>query len=211
VQDGKLTHVPAYRMMQDLHTKKSMPPMTWIFAGSRQMPDGAYAADATGYVVSTVNFELTLIDIPELASSSNETLEWIADPQVSPKAGTDVTMIIEPAGAVVAPTTHPAATQRSSSDDDRAAPLAPPTQQHLSDVTADQKKLDKLQELWQQKVFPHDAALREAAEAHYQVINQLRREQQRLIDEADRIQRLIDELEKKYQDMTQPRPEAVDK
>ena len=36
-----------------------------------------------------------------------------------------------------------------------------------------------------------------------------RREQQRLIDEADRIQRTIDELEKKYQDMTTPRPEPV--
>ena len=50
-------------------------------------------------------------------------------------------------------------------------------------------------------------ALREAAQAQYDVIRELRREQQRLIDEADRIQRLIDELERKYQDMTTPRPE----
>ena len=32
-------------------------------------------------------------------------------------------------------------------------------------------------------------------------------ESQRLIDEADRIQRTIDELQKEYQEMTTPRPE----
>ena len=40
-------------------------------------------------------------------------------------------------------------------------------------------------------------------------MTELRREQQRLIDEADRIQRTIDELDKEYQDMTTPRPEAA--
>jgi len=30
-----------------------------------------------------------------------------------------------------------------------------------------------------------------------------------LIDEADRIQRLIDELEKRYQEMTTPQPPAA--
>ena len=54
-----------------------------------------------------------------------------------------------------------------------------------------------------------NAALREAAQAHYDVVNAMRREQQRLIDEADRIQRKIDELEKSYQDMTTPRPPAI--
>src|SRR5207253_7548468 len=52
LKDGKTVKIPAYRMMRDLHTKKTMPPMTWIFAGSRQMPDGTYAADATGPIVS---------------------------------------------------------------------------------------------------------------------------------------------------------------
>jgi hypothetical protein len=58
-------------------------------------------------------------------------------------------------------------------------------------------------------VAPHRQALKEAAQAHYQVINDLRKEQQRLIDESDRIQRTIDQLEKEYQDMTTPQPEAV--
>ena len=60
---------------------------------------------------------------------------------------------------------------------------------------------------WEQAVAPHRQALKEAAQAHYQVINELRKEQQRLIDESDRIQRTIDQLEKEYQDMTTPQPE----
>lgn len=85
-----------------------------------------------------------------------------------------------------------------------------PASQHLSDVTIDQAKVDHLVQRWNEAVRPHDAALREAAQAQYEVLTELRREQQRLIDEADRIQRTIDDLDKQYQDMTTPRPEGVD-
>src|SRR5439155_5991336 len=124
-----------------------------------------------------------------------------------PKAGTAVTMIIEPAGAVIAPTTQ-SATQPNSLE--RANLNESQGEPRLSNITLDQRKIDELEKLWNQKVSPHDAALREAAQAQYEVVSQLRREQQRLIDEADRIQRIIDELEKKYQDMTTPRPEPLD-
>jgi hypothetical protein len=77
----------------------------------------------------------------------------------------------------------------------------------LSDVHADEQLMKRLKELWEKKVAPHDKSLREAAQAHYEVIESMRREQQRLIDEADRIQRTIDELQKQYQEMTTPRPE----
>lgn len=193
-KDGKKVVVPAYRMMRDIKTQKAMPPMTWIFVGSRVMEDGHYAADVTGYVVSVVNFELTLIDIPDLASSANETLEWQINTDVAPPGGTPVTMIIEPAGSVQVPATQPA-----------ARPEANP----ITNVKIDQEKVDNLVQLWTQKVAPHDAALREAAQAQYETISALRREQQRLVDEADRIQRTIDDLEKKYQDMTTPRPEPA--
>ena len=197
-QDGKTTKVPAYRWMRDIKTKKPMPPMTWIFAGSRVMEDGNYAADVTGYLVSVVNFDLTLIDIPQLASSANETLEWERNPDVMPPKGTKVTMVIEPAGgkdgkattAPATPTTAPAAA--------------------LTDVNADDALIARLRAQWEKAVMPHGAALREAAQTHYDVINQLRREQQRIINEADKVQRLIDELEKDYQDLTTPRPEPVD-
>jgi hypothetical protein len=98
VTDGKTIRVAANRMMRSVKSKKEMPPFTWVFDGSRLLPDNTYAADMTGYVVSIVNFDLTIIDVPELASNSNDTLEWEYNPEICPKKGTKVTMIIEPTG-----------------------------------------------------------------------------------------------------------------
>jgi hypothetical protein len=187
---GQTVTMPAYKLMRDVKTRKSMPATTWIFAGSRVMPDGVYAADVTGYVVSIVNFDLTVIDVPELASNANETLEWEANLDALPPLGSPVTMIIEPVDKR-APATAPAMTPTTG----------------LSDVHIDQQHVDRLRARWEKDVRPHQQALRDAAQAQYEVISSLRREQQRLIDEADRIQRLIDDLEKQYQEMTTPRPE----
>lgn len=100
-KDGKLVTIPAYKLFRELKDKKTMPARTWIFVGSKVLNNGMYAADATGYVVSIVNFDLSLIDVPGLVSSSNETLEYEADPDVVPPAGTKVRMILEPAGKEV--------------------------------------------------------------------------------------------------------------
>jgi hypothetical protein len=107
VLNGNIMTVPACRMMRSVKTKREMPGMDWVFDGSRLLPDGRYAADLTGYVVSIVNFDLTMIDVPELASNANETLEWEYNPDLVPVKGTPVTMIIEPAGPGAA--TQPAA------------------------------------------------------------------------------------------------------
>jgi len=72
---------------------------------------------------------------------------------------------------------------------------------------ADDDLIRRLRERWQRAVAPRAPALRDAARTHYEVMNQLRQEQQRLIDEADKIQRLIDQLEKQYQEMTTPAPQ----
>ncbi len=104
--NGKLLVVPANRLMRSVKTKQEMPPMSWVFDGSRILPDGRYAADLTGYVVSIVNFDMTMIDVPELASNANETLEWEYNPDFVPLTGTAITMIIEPAGPTTA--TQPA-------------------------------------------------------------------------------------------------------
>ena len=196
-RDGELTRVPITRLMRSIKTKEPMPQHAFIFAGSQIGPDGAYAADITGYVVSIVNFDLSLIDVPELASNANETLEWQVNKDVAPDAGANVMMIIEPMNKGDEPAA--AATQRA----DAGAQLDAP------DVTADQQRIAKLRERWNSAVAPHRDGLRDAAQAHYEVVTQLRREQQRLIDEADRIQRLIDELEKRYQEMTTPQPPAA--
>jgi chromosome segregation ATPase len=114
-------------------------------------------------------------------------------------------MVLSPAVAD-APGTRPATTQPVSPPRTQAAPGDAPG---LSDVHIDQAKVDRLRAHWDAEVAPHREALREAAQAHYGVINELRHEQQRLIDEADRIQRTIDELEKAYADMTTPQPEST--
>lgn len=111
-KDGKVVTIPAHQLFRDLKDKKSMPARTWIFVGSKVLNNGMYAADATGYVVSIVNFDFSLIDVPGLVSSSNETLEYEADTDVVPPAGTKVRMILEPAGKEVTPATaNPVSTQ----------------------------------------------------------------------------------------------------
>ncbi|HZK81338.1 MAG TPA: YdjY domain-containing protein [Humisphaera sp.] len=229
-KNGKTVSYPANRWLLNVKTHKSPPAFTWVYTGSRTMPDGKFAADVTGYVVSICNFDLTLIDVPELVSSANETLEWQRNADIMPKTGTKVWMVIEPVGGKDAKDAEPAKEPAPAGPKSQgpawdssvqlasfampahrgecadAAPAKPATQP-LSNVHLDVKQMDNLEKYWHEKVSPHAAALREAAEAHYKVISDLRREQQRLIDEADRIQRAIDKLEKEYQDMTTPRPE----
>ena len=211
-KDGKTVSVPAYRCMRDLKTKAEMKPLHWVFCGSRVMDDGEFAADVTGYVVSVVNFDLTLIDIPEVASNSNELLEWQRNPDVAPPAMTKVTMVIEPAANAqdqrdAAPAAKKQAQPRAEADGEVILDAAPaPANAQVTDVAVDQPRMDALRDRWLRAVRPHADALREAAQAHYDVVNAMRAEQQRLIDEADRLQRAIDALEKEYQELTTPRP-----
>ena len=274
-RDGQPQRIPAYRLMRDIASKREMPPMTWIFAGSRVMDDGVYAADKTGYLISVVNFDLTVIDIPRLASSANETLEWKTNLDLMPPHGAKVTLVITPAGVVNAPATREAeavapekidlpvikidaqgglelqdkpvqsleqllldlerqenpskrvrvAVANAIEENDAARAVinalsragykftvipqatasAPP--RSPADADAAEFSPERLRQRWQNAVAPHARDMRDAARTHYQVINQLRREQQRLIDQADGIQRVIDELEREYQEMIAPGPE----
>jgi hypothetical protein len=197
-EHGRLVTVPANKLMRDIRTRKPMPSTSWVFTGSRIMPDGVYAADVTGYIVSIVNFDLTPIDIPQLASNANETLEWQANLEALPPRGTPVSMILEPIDNAAPP---PVSMTESSEPQATSTPAS-----RLSEVTIDQQQIERLRARWDREVKPHAGALRHAAQAQYEVLSALRREQQRLIDEADRIQRLIDELERQYQEMTTPVP-----
>jgi hypothetical protein len=223
-KDGKTFNYPASRWLRDIKTKKSPGVFTWVFAGSRVMPDGKFAADITGYVVSIVNFDLTLIDIPELKSSANETLEFERNPDLMPKTGTKVWMILEPLGGKeakpepgaksegraapgieVASLVFPAGALALAAAD---APPPPPTTRSVDPVHTNEKEVSDLKKKWREEVATRRKELQAAAEAHYKVISELQKEQHRLIDEADRIQRAIDELEKEYQDMTTPHPQV---
>jgi hypothetical protein len=90
--------VPAYRWIRSLKDKAPMKPINWLFVGSRVMEDGKYAADVTGYVISVVNFDLTLIDIPEIASNSTRRSSGSGIRMWPRPGGTRVVMVIEPAG-----------------------------------------------------------------------------------------------------------------
>jgi len=281
-RDGKKVSIPAYRMLRNTKTKKEMPPITWVFTGSKMTEDGKYAGDMTGYLVTVVNFELSVIDIPLLASNSNETLEWEVNPDIVPKKGSPVTMIIEPAGkdagrggggaggdnkaganantpiderlvtvdaagrieldhakvelkdlterlerlkekrplkvqfapAADAPKDFVERTRAAIELADVAVTVGTPGgagDPALSEVKVDEMRVKQLRARWEKSVAPHRRELAVAAQTHYEVINSLRREQQRLIDEADRVQRVIDDLQRDYQDMTTPRPEPDDR
>jgi hypothetical protein len=204
-KDGKPQKVPAYRWMRDVKTHKEAVPMAWCFTGSKVLDDGSYAANATGCLIGVINNELSVLDVPALKSRALEARDYERNPDLMPDTGTAVTMILSPAAdqdsATTKPTTEPTA--------DLGAGQTPTTNPSgLSDVHIDQAKVDRLRDHWEKAVAPHRQALKEAAQAHYQVINDLRKEQQRLIDESDRIQRTIDELEKEYTDMTTPQPET---
>jgi hypothetical protein len=192
-KDGKLVRIPATSLMRSIKTKEPMPQHPFIFAGSQLGPDGTYAADITGYVVSIVNFDLSLIDVPELASNANETLEWQVNKDLAPAPGSAVTMIIEP----MANSGGLPATQKSDA------------QPQGTDSPAEQQQLARLRERWNSAIAPHQNDLRDAAKVHYQVITELRRQQQHLLSEADDIQRLIDELNQRYQELTTPQPPAA--
>lgn len=202
--DGKEQRVPIGKLIRDDESKKPMPAQPFVFVGSKTLDDGRYAADLTGYVVSLVNFDLSLIDVPELASNANETLGWETNLDAMPPAETPMTLIIRPIG------------QDGAAGDPKAANADAPVEDATDDLLAglphtraDQQKLDTLRQRWEAAVTPNADALRSAAQTHYEVIRALRDEQQRLIDEADKVNRLIDDLDRRYREATTPRPAPV--
>lgn len=199
---GKVIRKPAEKLLKSTKELPKDAPahpqsMGWIFAGSHQRDgDQAYLADLTGYVVTLCNFENALIDVPRLVSSANETLEWQPDPD-GPKQGDLVTMIIEPTGEPGVTATRPAAAVADESFD--ADGLTP--------VQAAQKRaIATLRDEWRIAMAPHEKAMHDAAKTHYDAIGGLRARQKKLIDEADQIEALIDELDRAYGEMTTPKP-----
>jgi hypothetical protein len=108
-KEGKSITFPAWKLIRAIQSKKTMPPLNWIFTGSRMLEGEHYGADDAGYVISIVNFDLSPIDVPMLASSSNETLEYELNPDTCPPEGAKATIIIEPAAGKSAsrPATRP--------------------------------------------------------------------------------------------------------
>lgn len=76
----------------------------WVFAGStqRQRSDGSvfYEADAAGTVIGLASFGSELLAWPAVVDHDEASgdLEWLANVEAMPPAGTPVTIVIEPAG-----------------------------------------------------------------------------------------------------------------
>jgi len=97
VKDGKKISIPAHRLMRNVKSKAEMPQAFWIFAGSCTTERGDYAADLRGRLISVVNFPDSTVDVPEIRSNANETLEWEVNPATAAPKGTTVWVVIEKA------------------------------------------------------------------------------------------------------------------
>jgi len=98
-KDGKHEKVPASRWMRDVKTGKEPSEYSWVFTGSKTLGDGTYGGDVTGYIVSVINNEMSVVDVPALKSRAMEAREWERNGDVMPATGTKVTMILSPADA----------------------------------------------------------------------------------------------------------------
>lgn len=70
------------------------PPIRWVFAGSRFLADGRFAADDDGSIACVVDFDSALISVDASHSSDNEVLWLEANTEAIPPRGTACTVLI---------------------------------------------------------------------------------------------------------------------
>ncbi len=94
--DGQPRQVDATDWLRKVGDGQGLGERQWVFVGSLAMPDGAYAADSTGEVVTVSNFATTLIDVPFESSADNSQLVYQANTEAIPPVGTAVEVVITP-------------------------------------------------------------------------------------------------------------------
>jgi hypothetical protein len=99
---GKTITVPAQQWIKNIKTKKPMEQEHWVFAGSLFIDDPVdktrpplYAAN-DGDLISVVNFDTSMLDLPIDSSKENEGLLFEANTDVIPPLDTPVLVILEP-------------------------------------------------------------------------------------------------------------------
>jgi hypothetical protein len=100
---GTAVRYPAHRLLRNLKTGEEAPPISWVFVGSR-MVGNRYMADATGSLVSVVNVDGTVLDVPQRTSSAMEERTWQPNWDLLPEAGTPVWLVFQASGG---PATRP--------------------------------------------------------------------------------------------------------
>lgn len=96
---GRTVEVSACDWMLDLHERRPMKRTPWVFAGSRRTPDGAFAANGEGTIVTVVDFDSSVLALPDLHSSSDSELWLVANSAAIPPEGTEVTLLLRPAAS----------------------------------------------------------------------------------------------------------------
>jgi hypothetical protein len=94
---GRIVESSACGWMLDLATRRPMARMPWLFAGSRRLSDGTFAANVEGTVVTVVDFDSAVLTPPAAHSSSDAELWLAANTEAIPPVGTRVTLLLRPA------------------------------------------------------------------------------------------------------------------
>jgi hypothetical protein len=95
--DGRTVEASACDWMTDVTRHKPMERTHWLFTGSDRLKDGTFAANLEGTVVTVVDFDSSVIALPDLHTSSNAQLWLEANTEAIPPVGTKATLVLRPA------------------------------------------------------------------------------------------------------------------
>jgi hypothetical protein len=101
-----------HEWMRSSKDGQPMAPRDWVFAGSRKLENGHFAADSEGTLICVVDFDTALIALPESHTSDDAELWLEANTERIPPRGTKCVVRISPAQprrATTLPATAPAA------------------------------------------------------------------------------------------------------
>jgi len=98
--DGRDVERSACDWMRDAARDRPMETTHWLFTGSARDAKGRFRADIDGTVVTIVNFDTSLLSLPDSHSESNADLWLVANTEAIPSVGTRVTLILRPASKV---------------------------------------------------------------------------------------------------------------
>ena len=95
--DGTEQVFGVHEWMRHAGSGRHMERCDWVFAGSRRLPDGGFAADREGTVICVVDFASAVIALPETHTADNAALWLEADPEQIPPLGTTCVLRISSA------------------------------------------------------------------------------------------------------------------
>jgi len=94
-QDGAPRSAEAGDWLKPVAADRVKPPSTWVFVGSDILPGNRYWADGEGDLICVANFASAVIDVPFESSDKSALLEFAANTQAIPPAGTKVEVVID--------------------------------------------------------------------------------------------------------------------